>query len=279
MPIDEDKKEKGNVFDRIFRENVQHIFIPLIEMELGLKFKSYKILPGKIAKTLEREVDFLCKILTETDEKEILHIEFQTQNDPEMIFRMQEYHGLIYRKYKLPIHHIVIYLGPSKSRMTSSVHAKGVFTDFHLIHLNEIDKDKFLTAQVPEVILLALLSNYKKDKFEAVLRLIISKLRKVSKSKTETRRYIEQLLLLSKLRNLENKTLKIVEKMPITIDINDSVLYQRGKAEGIEQKTLEDVISSYKKGIDSDIVAEVLNIPIEKVKEIIEDWKNNPSKS
>jgi len=284
MPRNEDKNEKGNIFDRIFRENVQHIFIPLIEMELGLKFKSYKVLQEKIAKTLEREVDFLCEVLTETNEKELLHIEFQTQNDSEMVFRMLEYHGLLYRKYKLPIHHIVVYLGTSKSRMISKLPREGVFKGFHLIKLNEIDKDKFLTAQVPEIIILALLSDFKKEKLESVLRLILNKLKKVPKNKAG--RYINQLILLSKLRNLEKKTIKIIEDMPILIDINDSVLFQRGvekgkiegKIEGKDEEIQKAVIGIHKKGIPLETIAEALEISLERVDQIIEDWKSNLEK-
>ena len=48
------KKEKskhvGNVYDRIFKENAEHIFIPLIELQFNLRIKSFFILKEKIYK-------------------------------------------------------------------------------------------------------------------------------------------------------------------------------------------------------------------------------------
>jgi len=44
-------------------------------------------------------------------------------------------------------------------------------------------------------------------------------------------RYVQQLLVLSKLRNLEAETLKQTEAMPIEFDINKDVAYQKGKSE------------------------------------------------
>ncbi len=274
MPKNEKEVDKGNLYDRIFRENVQDIFLPLIEMELGLKFKSYKVLQEKIAKTLEREVDFLCEIITEDDNKELLHIEFQTKNDGEMIYRMQEYHGLIYRKYKLPIHHVVVYLGESKTKMVSSLSDEGVFTGFSLICVNELDTERLLSKQVPEIVIMALLSNYKKEQVESVLRLILNKLEKIPKSKNASGRYINQLLLLSKLCNLEKKIIKTLEDMPVLLDINDSVLFKRGKLEG---KT-EAIIGFYKEGVAIEIIAKSLSISEKRVLEIIDEWKNNVSK-
>jgi len=67
---------RGNVFDRIFRENAQQIFIPLINTVLNLKIESYKALPVKFPSTSEREVDLLYEIITPNNVKQILHIEF-----------------------------------------------------------------------------------------------------------------------------------------------------------------------------------------------------------
>ncbi len=46
--------DKGNVYDRIFKENAEFLFIPLIEQELGIKIVKYSALPEKLSKTTER---------------------------------------------------------------------------------------------------------------------------------------------------------------------------------------------------------------------------------
>jgi len=105
-----DSLKERNFYDRIFKENAEHIFIPLIQQELGMKINSYKVLPEKITKTIEREMDF-CYLINEGAEEFILHLEFQSENDKEMLYRMARYHGLAFAKHKVPIKHVVIYLG------------------------------------------------------------------------------------------------------------------------------------------------------------------------
>ena len=84
------------------RKNAESLFITLVEQELGFKIKSYKPLQEKITKTIEREMDFFYQVFTDDQDEFLLHIEFQTQDDKEMIYRMSEYHGLAYSRYKLP---------------------------------------------------------------------------------------------------------------------------------------------------------------------------------
>ena len=115
---------------------------------------------SKLPKTLEREVDFLYKVKTKKQEELLLHLEFQSHDNAEMLERMQEYHGIIYRKYRLPIQHIVIYLGKGVSKMRSKLPASEVFTGFELININEIDVNYLLNVDKPEVIILALLKTF-----------------------------------------------------------------------------------------------------------------------
>ncbi len=273
----ENKSDKGNLFDRIFKENAKSIFMPLIEMELGFKFKSYNILQEKITKTLEREVDFLCEIITEEEEKELLHIEFQSKDNNEMIYRMQEYHALINRKYKLPVRHIVIYLGERESKMKTQLSDNEVFKGFYLISINEMDAAKLLSTQVPEIVILAMLGKYKKKQIENILRMVLKNLKEVSESIDETKRYVNQLLLLSRLRKLEEKIIKILEDMPLEIDLNTDVLYNKGLEQGLEEgleRGLEkSIIGFYKEGVSIPKIAKALSISEEKVIQVIEAWK------
>ena len=69
----EDKKNpQGNLYDRIFKENAETLFIPLIEQELGIKIISYKPLQEKMTKTIEREMDFFYQVVTAKKQKDSL---------------------------------------------------------------------------------------------------------------------------------------------------------------------------------------------------------------
>lgn len=73
-----DPKEKGNVFDKIFKENVESLFLPLIAQKLDIDIQSFKPLKEKIQTRLEREMDFFYEVLTMGGKRFILHIEFQS---------------------------------------------------------------------------------------------------------------------------------------------------------------------------------------------------------
>lgn len=267
------KKKKsnqdGNIYDHIFKENAQYIFIPLIEMELGMKILSYQPLQEKMTKTLEREVDFLYKVEIENQKESLLHIEFQTQNEKDMIFRMQEYHGIIQRKYNLPIHHIVIFLGKGQSNMTDTLQSDMLFRGFKVINLYDLSFDKLLSHQVPEVVLLALLSNHKKERVERILQLIIDKLKQLTNSNFLDSTYAKQLLLLSRLRNLEPEIIKIIEDMPIIYDIEKDTLYKRGHQKGLEKSLVQSILGLHKIGLEKAKIAEGLGISIDKVNLIL----------
>ncbi len=137
--------QKGNLYDRIFKENAESLFIPLIEQELGIKIITYKPLLEKITKTIEREMDFFYHVVTDVHKEILLHLEFQTQDDKDMIYRMAEYHGLAFSKYKIPIQHIVIYLGKGKPGMKTKLKNEERFEGFDLINIHTQSNDQKIT--------------------------------------------------------------------------------------------------------------------------------------
>ena len=228
----EKKIKEGNLYDKIFKENAESIFIPLIEKRLGIKIVSYKSFKEKLQTTLEREMDFFYEILTDKGEKFILHLEFQTENDPDMIYREAEYHGIALRKNKTEIKHIVVYLGDNTPTMQTQLEEKYIFKGFDLIVIHNFDTNELLSSQVPEEIILAILSNYPREQAESILRLIIRKLKTVCKNPTRLSKFLKQLIVLARLRKIEDLTIKISEEMPITYDIETDYLYQRGMETG-----------------------------------------------
>ncbi len=227
--------KKGNIYDRIFKENAHELFLPLVEKKLEITIISYEAIPEKIQKTTEREADFLYKVKTKKDKIFLLHVEFQNKNDPKMLRRMSEYHGLFHRKYDLPIHHVVIYLGKRKPTMRNRMKEEELFRGFDLISVYDMDPKEFLSSQVPSVIMLALLTKFEVEKTETILRFLLSNIKKHAKQEKDLKKYLEQLLILSRIRNLEKITEKIIDDMPITYDVEKDGLYKKGLLKGIER--------------------------------------------
>jgi len=277
----ENKKPKdgGNVYDRIFRENSESLFIPIVERELGIKIKHYKVLPDKLTRTVEREVDFLYDVELEDGAQQILHLEFQTANDKSMVYRVGFYHGMVSHKYQKPIRHVVVYLGKRKAAMRTQLHEDEIYTGFDLINVRDMDTEVLLSSQVPEVILLAFLSDVKPEKREAVLRLVIQQVKKHSRSKNDLSRYMEQLTILAGLRNFANEAIKIVRDMPLLqdFDITENILYQEGHEEGREEER-EDVVTRFlERGDSYEEIMDFMKMTWEEIEAIDKKRKANPT--
>lgn len=81
----------ANHYDKILKENIDEILLPLAEKLLGISFENSEEIPDKIQITIEREPDLL-KII---EKKYILHLEFQTADEKNMVNRMYVYHSFL----------------------------------------------------------------------------------------------------------------------------------------------------------------------------------------
>ena len=61
-----------------------------------------------------------------------------------MIYRMMEYHGIELRKYRLPIKHVVVYLGEKPPTMRTTLREEEVFKGFILVNAHSFSPQKWL---------------------------------------------------------------------------------------------------------------------------------------
>lgn len=278
-PIYGDEKiYEGNLYDKIFKEDAEAIFMPLVERTLGIKIKSFKPYKAKVQTTLEREMDFFYEVETEDNEFFLLHLEFQTEDEHDMIYRKAEYHGIALNLKKIEIRHVVIYLGINKPTMPTQLPDNQIYRGFDLIDVHGFNCQELLQSQVPDVIILAVLADYPLDKAESILRLIVRQLKVHCQNKSDLSRYIKQLVVLSRLRKIENLTIKIVEDMPITYDINTDFLYikgtkqglEQGLVQGIEQEKIEVIRNARQEGMSIEIIARIVKLLPERVRGILD---------
>lgn len=264
-------EKEGNLYDKIFKENAESIFLPLIEQSMGIKISSYKILKEKLQTTIEREMDFFYEIHSDKNDRFLLHLEFQTKNDKDMIYRMAEYHGIAFRKRKLPIKHFVINLGTEYFNQKNYLDKNELFEGFDIINIFSLNTEQLLNSQIPEVVLLAVLSNYPKEQSERILRLLIERLKQIAKSEHDFSKYLNQLLILSRLRKVEDLTIKINNDMPITIEVEKDFLYKQGIEKGIEKgieqgiekgihNSIKNLIKNSK--FDNETIANLLSVDV-----------------
>ncbi len=268
--------EIGNIYDKIIKENALELFKAFTPDSVWIDIKP---MPGKLQSTLERELDMLYEV-TQADGKRILvHMEFQSSPDPEMHYRMLVYFGLISQKYKLPVWQMVIYIGTRPHRMVGQFTGHRSSFEYDIIALNELDPERFLSSQVPEVIIFAVFAKFSKEQTEQVLRSIMIKLQQCCHDLNKLKKYHAQLLNLARLRKFDHLLIENFNTMPIYIELEDvetDYLYNRGKLEGKEEGAhlALKVIDHYKKGLDIETIALDLDIDQSKVESIIQEAKD-----
>ncbi len=174
------------------------------------------------AKPTARQVD----LLAETVGGELVHIEFQSVNDPNMPCRQMEYSVLIYRDQGRFPSQFVLYVGEAPMRMASRVEANRF--QYHLVDIRDLDGAGLLnSADVEDNILAVLTRGFdNRETLRTVLRRI------VALDGEQRGQAIAQLTTLAKLRKLEITLKQEVETMPITIDIRAHAFYTEGFEEG-----------------------------------------------
>lgn len=231
-------------FDKVIKENIEALFLALSEKLLGIKISNPVNLPEKLQTTVEREPDFLKKVSSDDGSEFILHLEFQTNDEPKMVYRMAEYKALLQRKFELPVRQFVVYLGTRKPKMRTELTKSEKITGFTLKNIHRLPVNQTLASDIPEEIILSILADYPKSDAERVIASIITKLRLVSKDETSLKKSVQQLLILSRLRKLGTATEKQIEDMPITYDVEKDFLYKRG----VERKTIQVIQEMLKDG-------------------------------
>jgi hypothetical protein len=139
-----------------------------------------------------------------------------------------------------------------------------------------------LSSQIPEVVLIAILSNFDIEEAERVLRSILAKLKLLISNKRVQKRYINQLMMLSRLRKIEALTIKIAEEMPIHFDYETDTLYLKGTEKGAAKEAAKKdrIFATYlvlnTAHSDEQIASIVGGLSIEYVKNLRLELKSKP---
>ena len=232
-----------NEYDRIIKENIEAVILPLSAKLFGIRPEMMEEITVDLHLTLERKPDVTRRITSENRQASILHVEFQVGDETEMVLRMQTYRALLQEIYRLPVKQFVVYLGQKDPTMKTSI-ADLIVGDennfrFELINIHQYDYERLLSSDVPEEILLAILGDFKNESPEAVVARILERLQSTSQNVSKLQRYVRQLVVMSKLRNLQENTLQNIEKMPFEFDIETDVFYRRGKEAGRKEVEAE----------------------------------------
>lgn len=261
MPI-QNHKQEANIYDKVFKENMDAVIDSIIRKILKIEIVHSEKIIAKLQRTREREADYLEKVIDKNGVEFILHIEYQTHNETNMVYRMLDYCSLLLRKYKLPVEQYIIFLGEEKPAMATKINYQNIHFNYHLLDIKRIDYREFINSENPEEILLAILANFKKQSLQSVVEEIVSKLDKTVDLSLESEKLFQQLLVFGRLRNLQEKIQEIMNTISKYIDVKEDFLYKQGLEQGIEQGIEQGVEQGFEQGIEKGIEKTVLNFLI-----------------
>ena len=194
----------SNKYDKIIKENIEAMYLSLSEKVLNFRPELVEDVVVDLHRTIERSPDFLKKVKeSQLKPSFLLHIEIQTKDDSEMLYRMNEYHALLLRKFKKKIVQIVIYLGKGRSKMIDSYDDGFNRYSFHLINIQDFSYKTFLVSDRPEELLLTILSDFENEQPEFIFNLLLTRAKIITNETFTLDKFVTQMTVLSKIRNLE----------------------------------------------------------------------------
>ena len=253
-------------YDKILKENMEALILPLADKLLGLSLNKIEELPDDLQTTLERKPDLLKRVTPATGEQHgnsyILHIEFQTKDESAMVTRMLFYYALLWEKYQEPIKQFVVFIGRRKPRMFTILKHESLDYCFTLVDIQKLNYHDLLEgATQPEEAVLAILSSFKKSEVDTVIPKILRRLQQLAGDERKLRRYVRQIEVLANLRDLQPQVIQYTETMALTYNIKTDVRYQQGREEVIRALLKSGLLSSQQ-------IAEATNSTLKQIQRI-----------
>ena len=262
-------------YDKIFKENFEVLIQSFARKMFHIEPSRLEEIPDDLQYTIEKKPDLLKKVNTEREKKDyILHIEAQSSDPHSMIDRMFLYYALLWKEYHLQVKQYVLYIGSKEeSNMPLSLEHENVKFNFHLILMSDIDYEDFIHSPHPEDVIIAILCDFKDQTSSNIIKTIIKRLKKLATDELCLRKYLKQLEVLSKLRNLQEQTIKNINNMPLTYDLKTDLRYLAGA----ETKQRNMIIKMIKNMPDFALeqIAKIAEVPIEYVRNVHEEMKKD----
>lgn len=257
------KKKEANQYDNIVQENLDDIFLPLIQEALGVTIIKTSREEFAMHRTTKRTMDGFYWAETQTGERMLIHLEFQSTAKKDILYRVNEYVAMARRKFNdIPIKSFVFFLGDDEEPdIPSKLQPFQVFEGFSLHNFRIKNVEFNLASNVPSMVTLAILGNYRKEEAELLIQRIVNKLSSLYEDRHELFKYLDQLIILSELRKLGETTSKIVKDMILGIDYTNIPLFKEGYEKGVAEEQVKTQIEREK----ADLAEQKLQAAQEKI--------------
>ncbi len=187
----------------------------------------------------ERRADLLLLLEDET----IFHLDFQSENDPDMPYRTGMYCLMAGRKFRRKIRQTVLYTGQARMRMPDRLDLGDIKVAYRLIDIREFDAEMLLRSGNPGDYALALLARGGTER----LREIVERASRLRGPKRE--KVLAQLAMLSGLRRLAGKLTMELNDMGIAKYVDDHAFLRQIRAKALAEGEAKGLAEGEAKGL------------------------------
>ncbi|MBF0565046.1 MAG: hypothetical protein HQK89_07380 [Nitrospirae bacterium] len=176
----------------------------------------------------------------------IFHLELESNNENNMVWRMHDYYSLMFQKDECKIRQILLYVGDRPLRMADRIQHETLNYSCVFKDIRDINCAELLTGNKnPDDAMLSILCSME----DTIATLVAIRERFMLLPEKEQKDYLAGLKNLARLRGLTSLVKKEVEdKMPVTIDISNDETFLAGKREGEKKGLLEGEKRGLRKG-------------------------------
>ena len=259
-----DLPAQSKLYDKIVKENMLKVLPELVKNVLGINVMHREDLSESLQHTKETVPDQLSKITDDKGNTFILHIEWQSEDDPSMDHRMLNYRAMLRQKYRLAVKQYVIFLAREKSTMPHSIDEENLKFSYHLIPLQKYSHEVFLKSELPEQKLLAIFGNFDNEPPIEVIKKILHGIEQQADGELSVQRYRQQLRALIQLRKL-GKEFEIAMGTITKFKVEKDPFYIRGRNEA-NHDVVENLIEQF--GFSDEQAANAAEVSISFVKKV-----------
>ncbi|MBW4480873.1 MAG: Rpn family recombination-promoting nuclease/putative transposase [Tolypothrix brevis GSE-NOS-MK-07-07A] len=201
-------------------------------------------------------------LILRQSEEIVLHIEFQTQPDKNIPFRMTDYRLRVYRRFPgKRMHQVVVYLQKTDSELVqqTTFTLEETFHRFQVIRLWEQPTEIFL--QTPGLLPFAVLSNTSNK--TNTLQKVAAQIDNISDKRTQSNLAASTFILAGLV--LEEEEIKRLLRRDI---MRESVTYQSIKDEGSQETTQKIAVKMLQEGLSPEMVAKVTGLTLDVVQQL-----------
>ncbi|MHC5718280.1 MAG: Rpn family recombination-promoting nuclease/putative transposase [Nostoc sp.] len=201
-------------------------------------------------------------LILRQSEEIVLHIEFQTQPDKNIPFRMTDYRLRVYRRFPgKRMHQVVVYLQKTDSELVqqTTFTLEETFHRFQVIRLWEQPTEIFL--QTPGLLPFAVLSNTSNK--TNTLQKVAAQIDNISDKRTQSNLAASTFILAGLV--LEEEEIKRLLRRDI---MRESVTYQSIKDEGSQETTQKIAVKMLQEGLSPEMVAKVTGLTLDMVQQL-----------